>query len=459
MAPPKKLVAVQHRVRRMHPLATPMSRELRRIATANPDEIRAFQEGRLRAMTRWAAVASPFYRQWFRREKVDPRGIRTLDDLRHLPVLRRNDLMERPETFRAYPARTMWEAHSSGTSSRAVTVYRTPGSSVYEMRVLERQWSWFGLPHAPHRVTLGGSDFAADRPGNPTEIVPGARQLLVSSYRLTPDDLPTIVRDIRRFGPDAIDGWPSSICLLAELLYEHGERLPMRAVLTSSETMRSAQRALIREVFGGPIVDHYGQTERVAMAGTCEAGTMHIFPDYGIVELEPVPGVPDRWEIIGTPLHNWGFPIFRYRTGDLVGPAPAGGCACGRAFPTLGALDGRVEDAFTTVDGRPLPLPSTVIDDVTGVREAQIAQLAPGRFEIRMVPGVGFDAERIEQQYRRNVERLFGPGQELRVVTLDAVPRTASGKLKTAVVEGGGDRAVPAAVAEAFAGYRLGPGE
>ncbi|KLL95998.1 hypothetical protein NJ76_20340 [Rhodococcus sp. IITR03] len=77
------------------------------------------------------------------------------------------------------------------------------------------------------------------------------------------------------------------------------------------------------------------------MAGTCEAGTMHIFPDYGIVELEPVPGVPDKWEIIGTPLHNWGFPIFRYRTGDLVGPAPEDGCACGRAFPTLGALDGR----------------------------------------------------------------------------------------------------------------------
>ncbi|MBS9374377.1 phenylacetate--CoA ligase family protein [Rhodococcus sp. B50] len=459
MAPPKKLVAVQHRARRMHPLAVPMSRELRRVATAGPDGIRAFQERRLRAMTRWAAVASPFYRQWFRREKVDPRTFRTLDDLRRLPVLRRADLMDRPEMFRAYPARAMWEAHSSGTSGRAVTVYRTPGSSVYEMRVLERQWSWFGLPRTPRRVTLGSSDFAADRPGSPTRIVPGARQLLVSSYRLTPDDLPMIVGDIRRFRPDAIDGWPSSICLLAELLYERGERLPVRAVLTSSEAMRSAQRGLIREVFRGPIVDHYGQTERVAMAGTCEAGTMHIFPDYGIVELEPVPGVPDRWEIIGTPLHNWGFPIFRYRTGDLVGPAPAGECACGRAFPALGELDGRVEDAFTAADGRPLPLPSTVIDDVTGVREAQIAQLAPGRFEIRMVPGVGFDAERVEQQYVRNVERLFGPGQELRVVSLEAVPRTASGKLKSAVVEGGGARAVPAAVADAFTGYRLGPGE
>lgn len=436
MAPPAILVGMQHRVRRAHPLALPMARELRNLATASPEEIVDFQERRLRAMVRWAAAASPFYRDWFRREKVNPRSIRTLDDLRRLPVLARNDLVSHSEDFRAYPARLMWQAHSSGTSGRAVTVYRTPGSSVYEMRVQERQWRWFGLPPTIRRVTLGGSDFAADHPESPTRIVSGARQLLVSSYHLTPDTVPGIARAIRTFRPDAINGWPSSITLLAELLQERGERIPVRAVLTSSETMRPAQRDLLRDVFGGPIVDLYGQTERVAMAGTCEQGAMHIFPDYGIVELESVPDVPDRWELIGTPLHNWGFPIFRYRTGDVVGPAPTAPCACGRAFPRLGVLDGRVEDRFVTADGRPLPLPSTVIDDVTGLREAQIAQLAPGRFEIRMVPGVGFDAERIEQQFLRNVDRLFGPGQDVTVVIRKALPRSASGKLKSAVVEG-----------------------
>lgn len=437
MAPPRMLVGAQHHVRRAHPLALPMTRELRRLEASTADEIRAFQERRLRLLVRWASAASPFYRDWLRRQAVDPRSIRTLDDLRRLPILDRGDLVSRSEEFRAYSARLMWQAHSSGTSGRAITVYRTPGSSVYEMRVLERQWSWFGLPHGPRRVTLGGSDFAADHPAAVTRIVDGARQLLVSSYHLTPDTVAGIARDIKAFRPDAIDGWPSSITLLAELLHDRGERIPVRAVLTSSEVMRPAQRDLMRKVFDGPIVDHYGQTERVAMAGTCEAGTMHIFPDYGIVELEPVPGVPDRWELIGTPLHNWGFPIFRYRTGDLVGPEPTGPCGCGRAFAPLGVLDGRVEDRFTAADGRTLPLPSTVIDDVIGVREAQIAQLAPGRFEIRMVPGKGFDAVRVRQQFLRNAHRLFGPGQDVTVVTREEVPRSASGKVKSAVVEGG----------------------
>ena len=147
----------------------------------------------------------------------------------------------------------------------------------------------------------------------------------------------------------------------------------------------------MREVFGGPVVDHYGQTERVAMAGSCEAGGYHHFPDYGIIELLPVPGRTDSWEIVGTPLHNWGFPLFRYRTGDEVGPAPAGPCPCGRAFPLLGRIDGRVEDTFTAADGQPLPLPHTVVKNLVGLREVQVAQLAPGRFEFRLVPTNGSD--------------------------------------------------------------------
>ena len=207
----------------------------------------------------------------------------------------------------------------------------------------------------------------------------------------------------------------------------------MTAVITSSEVITAEQVRLMREVFGGPVVDHYGQTERVAMAGSCEAGGYHQFPDYGIIELLPVPGRSDSWEIVGTPLHNWGFPLLRYRTGDEVGPAPAGPCPCGRAFPLLGRIDGRVEDTFTAADGRPLPLPGTVVDDLEGLREVQVAQLAPGRFEFRLVPANGSDLTATEAQARQNVDKYFGPGQTVTFRVLDHIPREPSGKLKPTI--------------------------
>ena len=411
-----------------------MARTLAELDHAGATEIRRFQERRLRGLVRLAATRSPFYRAWFRDNGIDPRSIRRIEDLDQLPLLERRHLAERPREFLTYPRRLAWGSSSSGTSGTPVTAYRTPGASIYELAVLERQWSWFGLPRGARRAILRGSDFAADRPGEVTMEVPGGRQLLISSFHLTNTNLPKILEGLRAFRPDAIEGWPSSIALLAALLRDAGMQFPVRAIITSSEVMSPAQQTLMRSVFVGPIVDHYGQTERVAMAGGCEAGGYHIFPDYGIVELIPVDGRSDRFEIVGTPLHNWGFPLFRYRTGDEVGPAADDPCGCGRAFPLLGPIDGRAEDAFTAADGRPIPLPATIVDDLTGLQETQIVQRAPGVFEVRMVPGVGFDRAVSEALARENINRLVGPGQTVTFVQMERIPRSASGKLRPAIV-------------------------
>jgi phenylacetate-CoA ligase len=403
------------------------------MESASVEDIVRFQERRLRALVRVAASRSAFYREWFVGSGVDPASIRTLADLQRLPLLDRSQLVQGPDRFRVFPRKLMWTAHSSGTSGQVVTAYRTPGSSAYELAALQRQWSWFDVPRRPRSLLLRSNDPDPRRTGVLAREVPGAGQLAVSSFRLSRERLPQLLEQIRAFDPQVVEGWPSSITILASLLRDRGERLPVTAVITSSEVMTAEQLRLMRDVFVGPVVDHYGQTERVAMAGNCEADGYHEFPDYGIVELVPVEGRTDRWEIVGTPLHNWGFPLFRYRTGDEVGPSPLGPCPCGRAFRLLGRIDGRVEDAFTAANGQPLPLPSLVVDDLVGLREVQVAQLAPGRFEFRLVPTTGSDISAAQEQARHNVEKYFGPDQTVTFRIMDHIPRERSGKLKAAI--------------------------
>jgi phenylacetate-CoA ligase len=435
MAPPGTRLDLKHRVRRWHPLRPAIMRSLAQLDHADQETITAYQDRRLQFMVRLAAARSPFYQEWFRQSRVDPRSIRTAADLAQLPLLDRSQLATAAGQFLSYPERLMWKAQSSGTTGTPVTCYRTQGSSVFELSILERQWSWFGLSHSPRRVILRGSDFAAGHSGPPTKLLPGAHQLLVRSFGLTPETLPAVVDAIRDFAPDAVEGWPSAIAALASLLHDQGLTVPVGAIITSSEMLTAAQTDVMRTVFRGPIADHYGQTERVAMAGSCEAGGYHVFPDYGIVELLPVPGFGDRWEIVGTALHNWGFPLIRYRTGDHVGPAGTSLCPCGRAFPALGRIDGRVSDCFTSADGRPLPMPSIVLADLVNVRESQVAQRQPGRFEVRVVPAADCDLQALTAQIRKNVDHYYGPGQAVDVRVLDAIPRTASGKLKSTVVD------------------------
>lgn len=119
---------------------------LRRMEWASVEEIRRYQERRLRALVRVAAARSEFYRQWFADAGVEPASIRTLADLSSLPLLDRSELVHEPNRFLAYPRALTWAAHSSGTSGRVVTAYRTPGSSAFELSALQRQWGWFGVP-------------------------------------------------------------------------------------------------------------------------------------------------------------------------------------------------------------------------------------------------------------------------------------------------------------------------
>ncbi|WP_445256057.1 phenylacetate--CoA ligase family protein [Nocardioides aurantiacus] len=416
-----------------------MRRTLDLLEHAAPDEVRDWQDRRLRRIVAWAARTSPFYRSWFATSDVSPADIRTQDDLPLLPLIDRGDLTADPERFCSYPRRLMWPARSSGTSGQVVTVYRTPGASTYEINALQRQWAWFGLPRGARRVVVraAGAGLGAEDPDEVATLVPGARQLLVSGYVVAAADPERLLRTVREFRPDAMEGWPSSLSALANLMADRGETLPVRAVITSSEMMTQDQVATLERVFCAPVVDHYGQTERVTLAGGCEAGGYHLFPDYAVTELLPVPGLADQWEIVGTPLHNWGFPLLRYRTGDTVGPTPGGLCGCGRSFPRLGAIGGRAEDSFTAADGRTIPLPATVIDDVQGLEEVQVAQRSPGVFEIRMVPRTGTDVLAVQSEIRGNVDRYFGRGQHVGFVVTGRIPRSPSGKLRPAVLDPG----------------------
>jgi phenylacetate-coenzyme A ligase PaaK-like adenylate-forming protein len=420
---------VRHHVRRSNPMGAGMRRSLARSERAEPEAMLRAQERRLRAMVRWAAARSPFYRDWFARSGVRPGDIRRLDDLERLPLLERGHLQEAGR-FLTYPRRLTWPVHSSGSSGQPVTAFRTPGSAIYELAMLERQWSWFGVAPGARRAVLRGSTFATERPGAVTMLNRGSRELLVSSFHLVPEHGPEILDALRAFRPELIEGWPSSVALLAGLLLDEGRTLPVRAVATSSEVLTEAQRARIEPAFQAPVADRYGQAERVAIAGECERGGYHVWSEYGIVELLPVQGAPDRREIVGTPLHNWGFPLFRYRTGDQVLLGPTGVCPCGRAHPLLGRIEGRVEDILRARDGRPIPLASRLLNELVGVRESQLVQERPGVFAVLLVPGRGFDATRTQAQLRAGIERLMGPGQELTVTTTEAIVRSATGKAR-----------------------------
>ena len=176
--------------------------------------------------------------------------------------------------------------------------------------------------------------------------------------------------------------------------------------------------------------------ERVAFAAECERGNLHVNTDYAYVEIVDNDGRPTNGMgyVVGTTFHNMLMPLVRYKTTDLTKWKP-GMCACGRTYPMIEPVIGRVEEAIIGSRGSNISdLLYRILKGVQGMRQLQVAGVGPGQLEIRVIPGPGFD-EQQSQKLLRNLRQYVDSDISAIVKTVAEIPKTRTGKHRWVVNE------------------------
>lgn len=151
---------------------------------------------------------------------------------------------------------------------------------------------------------------------------------------------------------------PTYAVRLAEVAAAEGidlQQSPVKLIIVAGEPGGSipAVRSRLEQLWpGARIFDHHGMTEVGPVTFECPAhpGRLHIIETSYIAEIiHPETGQPAEPDAMGelvlTTLGRIGSPLIRYRTGDLVKPAPSGMCECGRHDLALeGGILGRTDD-------------------------------------------------------------------------------------------------------------------
>jgi phenylacetate-CoA ligase len=310
-----------------------------------------------------------------------------------------------------------------------------------EMAFVTRFRSWAGLSDTSREVMCAGG--AGESGGKRALWSLDVRRntLALSSDDLTRDNFKWMLALARDFRPAIFRGYPSAMSAFASLLLEAGERLPVRAVITSSETLYDAQRARIREAFAAPVLDLYGHSERVICAAQCPAGEgYHVFSEYGVLELIDADGRPvteegAAGEVVGTTLLHDYFPLIRYRTGDRA-LHTTHRCSCGLPFPLIKQPDGRLQELLVAADGRRISMTSINRHDdlFAAVDQFQFHQREPGRAVLKVVAGTRFDADE-ERRVVEALERHCGEGVKLAVERVEAIAKTRIGKHRFLIQE------------------------
>jgi phenylacetate-CoA ligase len=311
------------------------------------------QLGRLREQVRHAGRASPFYRRTLRAARVDPRALRTLDDLRRLPFTTKDELkanqLEHPP----------WGDVLAVPLADVVRVHLTSATTGRPLAFLDTAEDWHGFYHSYARSLHA---FGVRR----TDMVMAAFSygpwIGYWSGFYAAQDLGCLVYPVGGLSTeqrlDALLAYPITVLgctpsyalFLAEAAARQGIDLArdtkLRVTWHTGEPGASipATREKIERAFGVRAYDLPGLTEIAAWGFECEArsGLTHVHEDYVYPEVldeqdRPVkPG--ERGELVFTSLYRKAMPLLRYRTRDVVQLADRR-CPCGR---TLVAFEGGV---------------------------------------------------------------------------------------------------------------------
>ena len=394
---------------------------------------------RLGALLERAATRVPYYRaHWDERRRRGDRASWEL--LENWPILTKETLRAQPRAFVAddRDVRNMFHQRTSGTTGTPLDLWRSRSTQEgWYAIATARTRRWHGVSRSDRWARLGGQPVIPIERREPPFWVWNAalRQLYLSTYHLAPDLIPHYLDALAKYGIVSMSVYTSSAFALAEEALRLGRRdIRMKVIFTNAEPLPDHQRRVISEAFQCPVRETYGMGETVAAGSECEAGSLHQWPEVGVIEvLDGDAAVPagEFGDFVCTGLMNTDMPLVRYQVGDCGRLAdPSVLCGCGRALPVIASVDGRTNDLLITRDGRRVYWLNPVLYGIP-VRQAQIIQESIDRVRVRYVAAPEFTAEAGHTVAERLRQRM-GDIQ----VELEAVPeiaRSANGKLRAVI--------------------------
>ncbi|NKB87481.1 MAG: hypothetical protein GKS06_04620 [Acidobacteria bacterium] len=413
------------------------TRFLRKSQYWSADQLAAWQLERLNALLAQARDNSPFFAQRLASVRLPMTDVAGLADL---PVLTKADIRAHRERIRT----TNLAAHryvlnrTGGSTGEPIHYYWDKNGQDWNRGSVYRSGEWAGLALGDRAINMSGAVIDASESERWSHRAANwiLRHRDCPVAAVTNSDLVDYHRTLMRFRPASIWGYASAIDAFAAHIERTGSAGGyhfLRALVTSSETLRPEQRERIERVFGtGKVFDHYGSRE-VYLAAECAAHDgYHVHAEVLIVEVvgpDDRPCAPGQLgRVLVTDLSNHAFPFIRYEIGDLAVAAPPTPCACGVTLPRLTRVEGRVGDLVVLPD-RILTVPnfctlfSTFAD---GIDAFQVQQDSLDGFRVLLKTGTGY-TEAIEQRLREALAELGGNAQ-VEISTDQPIPVSESGK-------------------------------
>jgi coenzyme F390 synthetase len=253
------------------------------VETLGRSDLDALIDERVRYTVQYAAEHSPFYRHWFRENRIEPKEIRVHEDLLSLPLISGKTIREHQP-----PITTEFEFLSTDWSN-VFSIQETSGTSGTPKGFFLTWDDWKRYAEKYCRSFVSQGFTSRDR------IVVcasygmnvGANTMTVAAQRIGMGIIPIgkcsfDSRILRSYRPTSIVGSVFKLLRLGRRLDEEGvkpEDIAIDKLVAGGESFAEESRKYLAEQWGCPVYNTYGSTEGT-MCGECtELNGLHVPED------------------------------------------------------------------------------------------------------------------------------------------------------------------------------------
>lgn len=323
------------------------------------EENREIQRKKLYMLIKYVNQNIPYYKQIIGEYNIQFSEDTIFDDIKKFPVLTKEIIRNHFNELYKFRDNTYYRNTSGGSTGEAVIFFQDKQYLEWEIitKILFNEWA--GRKLGEPMVKLWGSlrDILRNSQGFKGYLRQQISGIaILNSYRMTERDMHEYVKKINKIKPCLLLAFPNGIDELARFIKENCLSIySPSAIMSSAGVLYPEVRARIEEVFQAPVFNRYGSREVGDIACNCEKNQgLHIIPNIHYIEIldnqNKEVKIGESGEIVVTLLTNYTMPLIRYKIEDR-GILSRKECSCGRGFPLLEKVEGRIRSMLRTKQG------------------------------------------------------------------------------------------------------------
>lgn len=407
------------------------------------EEVEAYQAKRLATIIKYCYEYVPYYQEIFRKRKIRPNDIVSVDGLRKLPILTKEDVVNNLDKLISRKVsikdrRRLQSTHTSGSTGKPMLFYHDRKARFINDAFRAWRLSLARIKPYSKFIKLWSRPFLEKNIKNIALHEPSLLRLSLSNAPCAIDEANKHLHFIKKFKPDYVAGSPSFLYALACYAQDKGhDDIQFSVFFSHYESLYPYQKSAIEKQFNCEIFRYYSSEEYPVFAVECEKhaglhietrkGAMEILDDNGQFVKNGTCG-----RIVCTGFDNFVMPLIRYDIGDIGAIAP-GQCSCGRSLPLLQSLEGRSNEFLFYKNKYIYPATlSFLLQRFRNIKECQFVQEESEKIRINIVKRKQYSLQDTDQLIK-NVQQIVNGQLSVDVNFVDKISRTGMGKFQFVV--------------------------